>query len=78
MTNRTEELLAEVLKLPLSERAALAAEVLASMDGEADADVEAAWLVEIERRGRRVLAGESQGIPWEQVSARIEKRLSSQ
>jgi putative addiction module component (TIGR02574 family) len=78
MTNRTEELLAEVLKLPLPERAALAAEVLASMDGEADADVEAAWLAEIERRGRRVLAGESQGIPWEQVSARIEGRLSSQ
>jgi putative addiction module component (TIGR02574 family) len=78
MTNRTEELLAEVLKLPLQERAALAAEVLASMDGEVDADVEAAWLAEIERRGRRVLAGESQGIPWEQVSARIEKRLRSQ
>ena len=78
MTNRTQELLAEVLKLPLPERAALAAEVLASMDGEADADVEAAWLAEIERRGRRVLAGESQGIPWDQVSARIERRLSSQ
>ena len=77
MTSRTEELLAEVLRLPLSERAALAAEVLASMDGEADAEVEAAWLAEIERSGRRVLAGESQGIPWEQVSARIEKRLSS-
>ena len=78
MTNHAQELLAEVLKLPLPERAALAAEVLASMDGEDDSDVEAAWLAEIERRGRRVLAGESQGIPWEQVSARIEERLRGQ
>ncbi len=78
MTNRAQELLAEVLKLPLPERAALAAEVLASMDGEEDPAVEATWLDEIVRRGRRVLAGESQGIPWEQVSARIEERLRGQ
>ena len=75
MTDRTRELLAEVLKLPLQERAVFAAEVLASIDGDEDAGAEAAWLAEIERRGRRVLSGESQGIPWEQVRARIEQRL---
>ncbi len=78
MTNRTQELLAEVLKLPLPERAALVAEVLAKMDGEQDPGVEAAWLAEIERRGRRVLSGESKGIPWELVSARIEERLRAE
>jgi len=79
MTRRTEELLAEVLELPLQERAAFAAEVLASLDGEDDPrQVEAAWLAEIERRRRRVLAGESQGLPWEEVSARIEERLRGQ
>lgn len=57
MTDRTKELLAEVLKLPVRERASLAAEVLASIEGE-DPDAEAAWLAEIERRGRRVLTGE--------------------
>lgn len=64
-----------MLKLEVNERAALAAEVLASIEGDEDADVEAAWLAEIERRGRRVLAGESKGIPWAQVRSRIEKRL---
>ncbi len=38
MTNRAQELLAEVLKLSLAERAALAAEVLASIDGDEDPD----------------------------------------
>ena len=75
MTNRTQELLSEVLKLPLAERASLAAEVLASIDGAADADAEEAWLAEIERRGRRVLSGESKGVPWEEVRARIEAQL---
>jgi putative addiction module component (TIGR02574 family) len=75
MTDRTRELLVEVLKLPLPERAEIAAEVLASIDGEEDTDAEAAWLAEIERRGRRVLSGQSQGMPWEQVRARIEQRL---
>lgn len=75
MTDRTRELLAEVLRLPVTERAAFAAEVLASVDGEEDADADAAWLAEIERRGRRVLAGQSQGVPWEEVRSRIEQRL---
>ncbi|MBX3468470.1 MAG: addiction module protein [Planctomycetes bacterium] len=75
MTDRSRELLAEVLRLPLPERAEFAAEVLASIDGEDDADAEAAWLAEIERRGRRVLSGQSQGRPWEEVRARIEGRL---
>ena len=50
-------------------------EPLTSIDGEGEADAEAAWLAEIERRGRRVLSGQSQGVPWEQVRARIEQRL---
>lgn len=76
MTNRTRELLEEVLRLPVTERAAFAAELMASVDGEAAPDAEAAWAAEIARRGRRVLAGESQGVPWDEARARIEKRLS--
>ena len=75
MTNQTKQLLAEVLKLPLPERAAFAAEVLASIDGEAEPNADAAWLAEIERRARRVMSGESEGIPLEDVAARIEERL---
>lgn len=35
-------------------------------------EVEAAWAVEIESRARRAVAGESQGIAWEDVRTRAE------
>ena len=78
MTSRAQELLREALTLPIAERADVAAELLASLDGaEADnpAEVEAAWAAEIERRARRVIAGESAGIPWEDVRQRAEAEL---
>jgi len=59
--------------LPIAERADVAAERLASLDAaETDnpAEVEAAWASEIERRARRVIAGESAGIAWEDVRAK--------
>lgn len=74
-----EALLQEALKLPHSERADVAAELLASLEGQpADdpSEVEEAWAAEIERRARRVLAGESPGTPWEDVKQRLEGRLA--
>ena len=55
MTDRAQALLREALALPLEERANVAAELLASLDGaETDvADVEAAWAAEIEKRARQ-------------------------
>ena len=79
MTSRTQELLREALTLPIAERADVAAELLASLDdvGTEDlAEVEAAWAAEIERRARRVMAGESSGIPWEDVRRRAEAELN--
>jgi putative addiction module component (TIGR02574 family) len=78
MTSRAQELLREALTLPLDERADVAAELLASLDDaerEQPEEVEAAWAAEIERRARRVLAGESAGIPWEDVRRRAEGEL---
>ena len=78
MTSRAQELLREALSLPIDERADVAAELLASLDdvGSEDvASVEAAWAAEIERRARRVMAGESAGIPWEDVRRRAEAEL---
>ena len=78
MTSRAQGLLREALTLPIDERANVAAELLASLDDEAvenPAEVEAAWAEEIERRARRVMAGESQGIAWEDVRARAEAAL---
>ncbi len=78
MTSRAQGILSEALTLPIDERATVAAELLASLDeagAEDPVEVEAAWAAEIEKRARRVLAGESQGIPWEDVRARAEAAL---
>ena len=81
MTSRAQDLLREALALPLEERADLAAELLASLDSappEDQAQIEAAWAREIERRARRVMSGESVGEPWEDVRARVVRRLTEQ
>jgi putative addiction module component (TIGR02574 family) len=66
------------MALPAKERAGLAAELLASLDdaaAEDPAEVEAAWAAEIERRARRAIAGETAGVPWEDVRRRAESDL---
>lgn len=78
MTSRAKDLLREALALPIIERADVAAELLASLDSVATedlAEVEAAWAAEIEKRARRVLAGESSGTAWEDVRRRAEDEL---
>ena len=72
MADPATELLAEALRLPVQERARLAAELIASVDGEPDTDAEAAWVVEVERRAERALAGQSTGTDWEVARGRIE------
>ncbi len=63
------------LELPLDERAELAAELLASLDGKPDAEVEAAWAKEIERRARRVLSEGSVGRSWEEIRDEVRRNL---
>lgn len=78
MTDRAQELLRQALDLPAEERASVAAELLASLEEpspEDQAAVQAAWANEIERRARRVLAGESAGEPWKAVRGRIQRKL---
>jgi putative addiction module component (TIGR02574 family) len=76
MGRAAKKLLHDALELPTKDRADLAAELMASLDGRADADVQVAWAEEIERRAARVLSGKSRGIPWEEVRRRAERDLS--
>ncbi len=66
----TEELLAEVLRLPRTERARLAKEVLASLE-ESEEQVVAAWACELERRSREVSEGRVQPLDWETTRGQI-------
>ena len=74
MSRTTEELLDSAMTLSAKERADLAAELLASLDGEPDAEVEAAWVAEIERRAERVRSGDASGSSWEEVHQRLRSR----
>ena len=75
MTKPMAAVLADALRLDDDARAALAAELLASLDGPADPDAESAWVAEIERRIAAIEAGTIQLEPWEQVRHRIEKDI---
>jgi len=74
MTERARKVLHEALELSLPERAELAADLLASLDGEPEADVEAAWAAEVERRARE---SPDKDVPWETVSAEMLSGTSS-
>lgn len=75
MMKTAEAVLADALRLDAKSRAELAAELLASLDGPADPDAEAAWAAEIERRVAAIEAGAAELEPWEQVKRRIQKEL---
>lgn len=71
MTDRARKVLNDALELSLHERAELAANLLASLDGEPEANVEAAWAAEIERESP------DGDVPWETVSAEMLSDSSS-
>ena len=66
-----KQLLEEALQLSDEERAALAGELIQSLEGEVDADAEAAWSAEIRARLDRVDAGTATAIPWSEARRRI-------
>ena len=72
-----DEVLEAALKLPAPERARVAHELLHSLDDGADADADAAWGREIERRARDVLDGKIALEDGDEVHARIAERLRS-
>ena len=69
MTSR--QLLDAALQLSPEERAALAGELIQSLDTEVDADAEAAWSAEIHARLARVDAGLAKTVAWSEARRRI-------
>jgi len=74
MSKTTDDILNNAMRLSTTERAELAAALLASLDGEPEDAVEAAWTAEIQRRVERVRSGEAKGRPWSEVRERLERR----
>jgi putative addiction module component (TIGR02574 family) len=66
-----KQLLAEALRLSDEERAALAGELIQSLDGDVDAEAEAAWSSEIRARLDHLDAGTARTVPWSEARRRI-------
>ena len=76
MTTETlERLRSQILALSESERAALARELIMSLDGPADDSVEEAWNDEIVRRVSRVKSGKATLLSREEFRARVGAEL---
>jgi len=67
----SKQLFVEALQLPDEERAALAAELIGSLETDVDTDAEAAWSEEIRSRVARVKAGTAPQVSWTEARRRI-------
>ena len=71
MTQKSQVVLEEALKLTACERAEMAEQLIASLDEGPDPDVEQAWQEEVQRRLQQIERGEVKAIPWEEVQRRL-------
>jgi hypothetical protein len=69
MGAEARRILESAMALSEEERAALAVELLATLDGEADAGAEQAWVEEITRRAESARGGQAGGIDADAVHA---------
>jgi putative addiction module component (TIGR02574 family) len=71
MTRDAKELLAEALQLPPDARAALAGQIIDSLDETVDEDAEEAWSAEIARRVKDLESGKVKAVPWSEARRQI-------
>ena len=75
MSAQSQQLLSDALLLPEKERAELASQIIASLDGPPDPGTEGLWAEEIARRIQEFEKDPSRAEDWQVVQARIRKRL---
>ena len=76
MAISAKDLYEQSLKLDEQERTALAGLILENLEP-ADADVEQAWLEEIEKRVSEMDAGTTEMVSWESVRAKLSRKLNA-
>ncbi len=71
MSRSAADELEAALALPEDQRASVAEQLLASLDGEVDADAEVVWGAEIEHRLARIEAGQARSVSMDEAIARL-------
>ncbi len=72
-----KDIFRDAAELSEHDRATLAGLLIESLESEPDAEVEAVWAAEIERRVAELDAGTVRTIPWEDVRQRLLDRLNA-
>jgi len=72
-----DKLRAELLALPAEDRAELAHALLQSLHQDADAEADAAWLTELDRRAQAAADGTAKVVDWQEARERIATRLKA-
>jgi len=72
---KPEELIAEVISLPVEERAIVVDSILRSFNPP-EVNIDRQWIAEAERRLEEVRTGRVKTIPGEEVFAQIRKRFA--
>lgn len=72
-----EKLRKEALALPIDERAALARDLLLSLDESPEPGADEAWAEEIGRRAEAVANGTAILVDWDDAEKRIRERLKA-
>jgi len=75
MSTALERVTREAVELPRHQRLALARFLIEMNDSAADEDVQQTWDAEISERVRAVQEGRTDGIPYEEVLARVNRQL---
>ncbi|MEM6500088.1 MAG: addiction module protein [Pseudomonadota bacterium] len=77
MASSQKDIFRAALSLDDSERAELTALLLDSLDMPADEGVDAAWVVEIERRMKEIDSGSVRLVPWAEARERLHRDLDA-
>jgi putative addiction module component (TIGR02574 family) len=71
MTQKSQVVLHEALKLSPNERAEVVEQLIAGLEEAPESDVEQAWQEEVQRRLQQIERGEVKTVPWEEVQRRL-------
>ena len=75
MATSATDILKQALELKEEERAELASRLIESLDEPVEEGVEAAWVIEIERRMADLDSGSAKTLPWDEVREKLHGRL---